>query len=66
MITLYGDGQVCRTLTSMEDLCDDLIQVGLCEQCQSDVYNIGGEDYSLLEMANLIGQKHSTRVAFVP
>lgn len=66
VITLYGDGEVRRTLTSMEDLCADFIQVGLSDKCHSDVYNIGGEDYSLLEMANLIAQKYSATVAFVP
>lgn len=65
-ITLYGDGQVRRTLTSMEDLCDDLIQVALSEACQADVYNIGGEDYSLLEMAQLIAKKYGAEVTFIP
>lgn len=66
VITLYGDGSLRRTLTSMEDLCDDLIQVALSEHCKADVYNIGGEDYSLLEMANLIAKKYGAEVTFVP
>lgn len=66
VITLYGDGSLRRTLTSMEDLCEDLIQVALSEHCRADVYNIGGEDYSLLEMANLIAKKYGAEVTFVP
>lgn len=65
-ITLYGDGQVRRTLTSMEDLCQDLIAVATCPDCQADTYNIGGEDYSLLEMAELIAQKYGANIAFIP
>ena len=53
-ISLYGDGSQRRTLIYMEDLCVALIEGALSEECINDVYNIGGEDYSLREMADLI------------
>lgn len=64
-ITLYGDGSVRRTLTNIEDLCITLIEGALSEQCANDVFNIGGEDYSLKEMAELIAQKYGVEVDYV-
>lgn len=65
-ISLYGDGSVRRTLTFMDDLCKTLIAGGLSEKCANDVFNVGGEDYSLKEMAELIAQKYGVGVDFVP
>lgn len=65
-ISLYGDGLARRTLTYMGDLCNYLIQGGLCEECCNDVYNIGGEDYSLKEMAVLIAKKYKVGIDYIP
>lgn len=64
-ISLYGDGSVRRTLTYMGDLCEILIQGAFCDACVNDVYNIGGEDYSLREMAELIAGKYRIGVDYV-
>ena len=64
-ITLYGDGSQRRTLTYMEDLCNALIQGAESEALENDVYNIGGEDYSLDEMAKLIGTYYGVGVSYV-
>lgn len=64
-ITLYGDGSQRRTLTYMEDLCETLIKGAIHEKCANDVFNIGGEDYSLKEMALLIAKKYGVGVEFV-
>lgn len=40
----------------MGDLCNALIEGALSDACINDVYNIGGEDYSLKEMAELIAE----------
>lgn len=61
-ISLYGDGKGRRTITYMGDLCNILIKAGLNEKCLNDVYNVGGEDYSLSEMANLIAGKYHVGV----
>lgn len=63
-ISLYGDGSQRRTLTYMEDLCNALIQGAESEQLDNDVYNIGGEDYSLDEMARLIGKYYNVGVSY--
>jgi len=63
-ITLYGDGSVRRTLTYIEDLCETMILGALSSKCENDVFNIGGEDYSLFEMASLIVEKYKVSINF--
>ncbi len=63
-ISLYGRGEVRRTLTYIGDLCRCLLLGGLSDRCQNDVFNIGGEDYSLKEMAGLIAERFGTGVEF--
>lgn len=65
-ISLYGDGSVRRTLTHIEDLCSILIKGALSDKCVNDVFNVGGEDYSLKEMAELIAKKYDVRIDYVP
>ena len=65
-ISLYGDGSVRRTLTYMQDLCNVLVEGGLSDECVNDVYNVGGEDLSLREMAEMIASKYGVGVDFVP
>ncbi len=65
-ICLYGDGSVRRTLTFMGDICELLYQVGVTPACENDVYNFGGEDYSLKEMAELIAEAYGVEVSYVP
>lgn len=65
-ITLYGDGSVRRTLTYIGDLCTILTDIGLSKKCMNDVYNIGGEDYSLREMADLIAKRYGVQIESVP
>lgn len=65
-ITLFGDGSVRRTLTYIGDLCEIMIAGAFSEKCINDVFNIGGEDYSLLEMAKLIAKKYNVEIEFVP
>lgn len=64
-ITLYGDGLVRRTLTHIADLCRLLIEGACSKDCLNDVFNIGGEDYSLNEMASLIAEKYGVCVELV-
>ena len=65
-ITLYGDGSVRRTLTHMSDLCNTLIRGAMDEDCINDVYNVGGEDYSLKEMAELISSQYNVGIDYIP
>lgn len=65
-ISLYGDGTVRRTLTYIDDLCHSLVDGAISEKCANDVFNVGGEDYSLKEMAVLIAEKYGVGVDYVP
>ena len=65
-ISLYGDGNARRTLTYMGDLCHILIAGALSDECANNVFNIGGEDYSLKEMAELIAKKWNVGIDYVP
>lgn len=64
-ITLYGDGSVRRTFTYIKDLCDILIDGALSEKCMNDVYNIGGENKSLSEVAEEIAKKYGVGIDYI-
>jgi UDP-glucose 4-epimerase len=64
-ISLYGDGSARRTLTYMGDLCETLIKGAFSSRCINEVFNIGGEDYSLKQMAELIAGKYSVGIDHV-
>jgi UDP-glucose 4-epimerase len=55
-----------RTLTYIGDLCNIFIDVAFSEKCANDVFNVGGEDYSLKEMAELIAGKYGVGIEYVP
>ena len=61
-ISIYGDGSQRRTLTYIGDFCDILYYASHNERCKNDVYNIGGENYSLYEMASIIAKKYNVEV----
>ena len=65
-ISLYGDGEVRRTLTYIGDLCNTITAGSLSEECIDDVYNIGGEDYSLKEMAQAAADRYGVKVEYTP
>lgn len=64
-ISLYGNGSVRRTITYIGDLCRTLIEGAAADECVNDIYNIGGEDYSLKEMAELIAKKYCIGIKYV-
>ena len=61
-ITLFGGGEVRRTIIHIEDLCRALIEGSLSNKCINEVFNIGGEDYSLFEMAEYISKYFDIKV----
>jgi len=61
-ITLFGDGSMRRTLTYIEDICQTLIRGASHKNCENDIFNIGGENYSLNEMAELIAEKYNISI----
>ena len=65
-VTIYGDGRGRRTLTYIYDLCVTMIEAAFSEQCSNDVFNVGGDNLSLKEMAELIALKFGVEIDYVP
>ena len=63
-ITLYGDGSLRRTFTHVSDVCSAV--VGLTQSGDNGIFNIGGEDWSLLDAARIVSAKKRVEVSFVP
>lgn len=64
-IIIYGDGHNRRTITYMGDLCQALVKGAFSKKCLNDIYNIGGENYSLHAMAELISKKYNVGVDYI-
>ncbi len=57
-IRLFGDGSLRRTFTHVEDICGQIIGSCCHERSANQVYNIGGEEFSLKEIAMRIAIKY--------
>lgn len=64
-ITLYGEGNQRRSFTHVEDLCSSMIRLLEKTGRESGIYNIGGEDYSLRELARAVADKYSVEVTSI-
>ncbi len=62
-ITLYGDGELRRTFTHVSDLIDQMLACIAKPESINDVFNIGGETYSLKEIAMYIAQLYGVQVS---
>jgi UDP-glucose 4-epimerase len=65
-ISLYGDGRQRRTLTHVEDICTQIIDITLSRNAEPRIFNICGEDYSLKEAAELIALRYGVSVEYSP
>lgn len=65
-ITLYGDGLIKRTFTSMHDLCKQIVEVGMRKLSDGEIYNVGGCTYSLRKAAEIIANYYKAEVSFIP
>ena len=63
LINLYGDGTQRRTFTHVRDVCAAVMH--LMRNDANGIFNVGGGNYSLVEVARLIAQKRGVNVAFV-
>ena len=63
-ITLFGNGELKRTFTHAEDICQQIYFGILNESSVNGTFNIGGETYSLKEAASLIAAKFGVKIAF--
>ena len=65
-ISIYGDGKIRRTLTYIGDLCKAMLDGALHPSCINEIYNIGGEEYNLGELATMVAEKYAVGVNYVP
>lgn len=65
-ISLYGDGELRRTFTHVEDIVNQIIIA--CEQDKSknEIFNIDGENLSLKEISTMLSKKFGGEVKLIP
>ena len=63
MITLYGDGELYRTFTSLEDAAKTMHLLGISGS-SSGIYNCGGQVLSLKQVALFLA-KNSSKVKYI-
>lgn len=61
-IVLYGDGAQNRTFSHVHDICKNIWDASKYENTQNEIYNIGGETYSLFETASIVAEKFNVNV----
>ena len=64
-ITVYGDGSCRKTYTSIDDVCDIAWRC-VCASVPSGVYNVGGHEYTLREVAEMICARTGATWVSVP
>ena len=64
-ISLYGGGDIKRTFTHVFDVCTQLIHAGSLQE-GNYTFNIGGETFSLKEVATKVAHKWGTSVTTTP
>ena len=61
-ITLFGDGNLKRTFTHIESLCFQIINTILNKSSYNSIFNVGGETFSLKEVAESIARNYNITV----
>ena len=64
-IQIFGDGLQRRTFTHIEDLCAVMLAAGTHQKCKNNIFNIGGEEMSVVELASKIAQRYQVEVTHV-
>ncbi|MBC7850507.1 MAG: NAD(P)-dependent oxidoreductase [Chitinophagaceae bacterium] len=65
-ISLYGNGEQRRSFTHVEDICQQIHLTLMQAQSLNEVFNIGGENFSLKEVAAAIATAYEVKLNFVP
>lgn len=64
-ISLFGDGRIRRTFTHVSDLSAYITKAIASEETRNGIFNIGGEDLSLLDAAGRVAKKYGVSVKLV-
>ena len=65
-ITMYGGGTIKRTFTHLYDVCYQMVEGAMNPNSDNQIYNIGGETYSLHDAAEIFAKKYGVSVTAVP
>lgn len=65
-ITLFGDGEQRRTFTHVADICEAVAEAASHPEARDRAFNVGGEDLSLREVAELICADRGARLELAP
>ena len=64
-IILYGNGELRRTFTYIESVCEQIINSLDNDKIINEIFNISGEAYSLKDVAQLIAHKYGVEVEYI-
>ena len=66
-ISLYGDGELKRTFTHVDDLTRIIVESSFNKASDNQIFNVGSNDnLSLKEVAKLIAERYSVGLKFIP
>jgi UDP-glucose 4-epimerase len=65
-IFLFGHGHVRRTFTHVEDLINQIIITTQKEGSKNQIFNIFGENYSLMEVSTMLCNKFGGKINLIP
>ncbi len=63
-ITLFGDGSQKRTFTHVGDICHAILETVFSKNTDNQTFNIGGETFSLHQVASMIAEKYAVGVTY--
>lgn len=64
-ILLYGKGEIKRTFSHIYDLCNQIYKTIISESSVNEIFNIGGEPFSLYDIATCISKRSGASIDFV-
>lgn len=65
-ISLYGDGMLRRTFTHVEDIVNQIVIACGQENSKNEIFNVDGENLSLIEISNMLSNKLGGEVKLRP
>ncbi|NCA86458.1 MAG: NAD(P)-dependent oxidoreductase [Clostridia bacterium] len=64
-ITIFGDGSIRRTFTHVSDIAAAMVASIQLSETENEIYNIGGENLSLRQAAQLVADKFGVQIKLV-
>ena len=61
-ISLFGDGMIGRTFSHVLDISDSILKAIQSETTKNEIYNIGGENLMLVDVARLVAKKYDVGI----